>query len=78
MMKTGLGVLLIPPKVFWTMTLEEYLAASIGWTSFHAALPEPDPMTREQMDDMLEDFPDGPLDMNIRRKHAASKSKMVH
>ena len=54
-MAAGLGLLRLPPSVFWAMTPRE-LAAALAWHTGRAA---PEPLTRDDLDHLRASFPDG-------------------
>ena len=59
-METGLGVLRLAPRDFWSMTLGEFLCALDGWNAAHGgkkAAKSP-PMTLDRLDYLMEKYPD--------------------
>ena len=54
-MAAGLGLLRLPPSVFWAMTPRE-LAAALAWHTGGA----PTPLTRAVFQDLRAQFPDSP------------------
>lgn len=56
-MKLALGKMQIPPATFWDMSLEEFLIACEGFTEFHSN-GEPPPLTRNELDSLMERYPD--------------------
>ena len=53
-MAAGLGLLRLPPQVFWAMTPRE-LAAALAWHTGSATL---EPLTRADFHDLRALFPD--------------------
>ncbi len=53
LMRVGLGILRLPPEVFWAMTPREFLAAAEPWMGTGAA-----PMGRSELDELRARFPD--------------------
>jgi uncharacterized phage protein (TIGR02216 family) len=52
-MAFGLGVLRLPPKHFWSMTLREMAAAMRG------ALPDqPERLAKARLDELMQRYPD--------------------
>ena len=57
-MKLAFGTLQIRPADFWDMSLEEFYCAIEGFKAFHAA-QNTEPMTRTELDRLMELYPDG-------------------
>jgi len=53
----GLGKMRIDPPVFWNMSFPEFYAAIEGFVEFHSG-GEPPPMTRNELEDLMERYPD--------------------
>ena len=56
-METGLGVLQMSTDEFWGMTMKEFIAACDGFSKFHSGETNA-PMTRDELNDLMERYPD--------------------
>ena len=56
-MEMALGKMLIHPNVFWDMSFPEFYAAIEGFTEFHSG-GEPPPLTKDELEDLMERYPD--------------------
>ncbi len=56
-MTAGLGLLRMPPQVFWNMTVPELTAALGGLEGLGAPAPAP---ARGELDALMQRFPDQP------------------
>lgn len=56
-MELALGGLGWTPDTFWNATLPELFAAMDGWNKMHGD-PEEDSMSQDELDEMMERFPD--------------------
>lgn len=72
-MELGLGHLGLSPAEFWALTLPEFGAKWRGFSEFHGLRQSSKPMDRDTMEEMMQDFPDGPLPEHIRIKHEAQR-----
>lgn len=57
MLETGIGVLQMTPDQFWNMTMIEYSCAVEGFSSFHASSSDT-PLTKDELQDLMERYPD--------------------
>ena len=57
-MEIGLGKMGIPPRDFWDMSLFELYSAINGFAEFHGGSKENAPMTRDELEDLMERYPD--------------------
>lgn len=57
-MKLAFGTMQIRPADFWDMSLEEFYCAIEGFKQFHSAQTS-EPMTRNELDRLMELYPDG-------------------
>lgn len=57
-MEIGLGKMGISPRDFWGMSLFELYAAINGFAEFHSGGSKPAPLTRDELEDLMERYPD--------------------
>lgn len=57
-MEIGLGKMGISPRDFWDMSLFELYAAINGFAEFHSGGRKPTPLTRDELEDLMERYPD--------------------
>jgi uncharacterized phage protein (TIGR02216 family) len=57
-MKNALGKMGMTPDVFWNMSPYEFYAAIEGFAEFHSG-GKPPPLSRTELDDLMERYPDG-------------------
>lgn len=67
-MELGLGHMQMNPPDFWVLTFPEWNAKMRGFKEFHGIKEVPPPMTRAEMDAMIEEFPDGVISLEERRR----------
>jgi uncharacterized phage protein (TIGR02216 family) len=67
-MELGLGHLGMTPGQLWCLTFPEWNAKLRGFMEFHGIKPQAAPMTRKEMDAMIEEFPDGVISLDERRR----------
>lgn len=53
-----LGMLLMRPKDFWDMSLQEMYRATKGFESFHASASEEKPLSKNELENLMELNPD--------------------
>lgn len=59
-MKSAFGLLHLTPEQFWSMTMIEFRATSLGYAQANSATRlNVDPMSRSELEDMMARFPDG-------------------
>ena len=75
-MELGLGHLGLPPDQLWSLTFPEWNAKLRGFMEFHGIKPQTTPMTREEMDEMIEEFPDGVISLDERRRRKKLGNQM--
>lgn len=71
-MVVGLGVLGLSPTEFWGLTLPELNAKVAGYQERNGIKPGDRPTAaalRADLDQTLEDFPDGPLPKDLWLRH---------
>ena len=56
-MQICLGMMELPPQVFWDMSPNEMYQAIKGFQKFHS-VSEEKPMTRTELDELMELYPD--------------------
>lgn len=56
-MKIALGQIGMRPDDFWNMSIQEFFAATEGFHKMHDVGPPP-PMGRDELNDLMERFPD--------------------
>jgi uncharacterized phage protein (TIGR02216 family) len=56
-MEIGLGKMGLSPRDFWDLSLQEFYAATSGFAQFHSG-GKPPPLTRDELNDMMERYPD--------------------
>lgn len=56
-MEVALGKMAMPPHIFWDMSFPEFYAAITGFTEFHSD-GTPPPMTKDELEDLMERYPD--------------------
>lgn len=56
-MEICVGMMFMSPADFWQMSPVEMYAAVAGFTEFHTA-PKDDPMSRDELDSLMELYPD--------------------
>ena len=56
-MQTGLGVLRMTPDEFWSLTMVEIVQACEGFSKFNGGQSDT-PMTKEELQDLMERYPD--------------------
>lgn len=56
-MQIGLGKMQMRPDDFWNMSLQEFNSAITGFAEFHSS-GTPPPLTRDELDDLMERYPD--------------------
>jgi len=47
------------PAEFWASTTDELMIALAGWKQANGIDQGPKPLTRDELDDLMERFPDG-------------------
>lgn len=52
-----MGKMGLSPTAFWDMSLYEFYQASEGFAEFHSG-GQPKPLTRNELDDLMEKYPD--------------------
>lgn len=57
-MQVALGKMQMRPADFWDMSFTEFYAAVEGFAEFHSAGGTPPPLTRDELDDLMERYPD--------------------
>ena len=57
-MEIALGKMGISPRDFWDMSLFELYAAINGFAEFHGGGNQNSPMTRAELEDLMERYPD--------------------
>ncbi len=70
-MELGLGHLGLMPDQLWSLTFPEWNAKISGFMEFHGVQEHAAPMNRDEMEAMIEEFPDGPPSREYRRKRKA-------
>jgi len=58
MIETCCGKMGWRPADFWEASLYEIQAAIDGFVEFHAGAPDDEPMTREDLDALMAQYPD--------------------
>ncbi len=69
------------PDQLWSLTLPEFNAKLEGWKMLHPSAKDAvTPMTRSEMEDMIEEFPDGPTPLEVRRRRKRERNhlKVIH
>tara|TARA_Y100000114_G_scaffold157089_1_gene187026 strand:- start:2604 stop:2801 length:198 start_codon:yes stop_codon:yes gene_type:complete len=56
-MEIALGKIRLDPDVFWNMSFSEFYATLVGFQEFHSG-SQPSPLSRAEMEDLMERFPD--------------------
>ncbi len=72
-MEIGLGVLSMSPKEFWALTMSEFNAKLAGFKEFHGIKEQEDPIEVEDIEAMMAEYPDGPIEKHRRLAHKRSK-----
>lgn len=57
-MEIGIGVLHLSPDDFWNMSLREFYAACDGLNEFHGGGAKNGPMTKSELEELMELYPD--------------------
>ena len=57
-MEVGLGMLHIPPNQFWDMSLQELYHAIDGFQEFNGSKQKSHPMTKDELQELMELYPD--------------------
>lgn len=58
-MKSAFGLLHLTPETFWSMTMVEFRATSLGYAQANSATRSSvNPLSRSELEDMMERFPD--------------------
>lgn len=57
-MELALGKMLIRPADFWDMSLFELYSAIHGFAEFNSAGSGPEPLSRNELADLMERYPD--------------------
>jgi len=70
-MELGLGHLGMTPARLWNLTFPEWNAKLSGFMEFHGIDQKASPMSRDEMEAMIEEFPDGPPSREYRKKRKA-------
>jgi len=78
-MEIGLGILALTPACFWSLTVPEFNAKFRGFREFNCSTTGPSDREadaiRGDMVEMLEEFPDGELRDDVRRRHKRNKAE---
>ena len=56
-LETGIGVLRMTPNEFWNLTMIEFVCACEGFSKFHGGQSDT-PMTKDELQDLMERYPD--------------------
>lgn len=75
-MELGLGHLDLMPDQLWSLTFPEWNTKLRGFMEFHGIKPQIGPMTRDEMDAMIEEFPDGVISLDERRRRKKLGNQM--
>lgn len=57
-MEIGLGILQLSPRAFWDMSLPELYAAIDGISEYNSGGKKTQPMTRDELTELMELYPD--------------------
>lgn len=57
-MKAGLGLMGLPPHVFWAMSLPEWVAAQEGFVERFGGGGASTPLSRHELFDLMQRYPD--------------------
>jgi hypothetical protein len=74
-MELGLGHMGMAPDDFWALTMPEFRAKIDGFKEFHGIKPKEQPPSVAAIRDMMEHFPDGPMDKERRIQMKRSKKR---
>ena len=72
-MEIGLGVLSMSPEEFWSLTMSEFNAKLSGFKEFHGIKEQEQPIEVEDIEAMMAEYPDGPIEKHLRLAHKRSK-----
>ena len=73
-MEVGLGHLSMRPEEFWSLTLPEFNAKITGFKEFHGIKKEEVAIEVGDIEDMMAQFPDGPIEKH--RRLALKRAKL--
>lgn len=78
-MELGLGVIGYAPSEFWDLSLIEWHCALSGMFEKHGQKTKPSvaPMDKDRMDELLQQFPDGPLPQERRQRLKRERAGIV-
>ena len=72
-MELGLGHLAMMPDQFWSLTMPEFNAKLSGFKEFHGIKEPEEPIEVVDIEDMMLEFPDGPIEKHRRLAHKRAK-----
>ena len=56
--QVGMGMLQLSPTEFWNLSLHELYLAIDGFQEFHGSNQKDGPLTREELNELMELYPD--------------------
>ena len=56
-MQLGIGIMQMPPDVFWNLSMIEFSHACEGFSKFNSNQSNA-PMTKDELQDLMERYPD--------------------